>query len=274
MITIASYDTATGTRVINTDVVEGDVATLGTDGIAVLESEAKDRGLAPGDTVTIEMEDGFIGQLTIKAVFADQAAVRSPWFIDRELARTHVAADQVEEVGVVFSDSVTFEEGRAAVDEALQAFPQLESLDNSEYQEETQARVNQFQIIIYGLLVLCLIVAFIGIVNTLALSVLERIREIGLLRAVGTTRGQLKASVRWEAVIVSVFGSMLGIVMGLALGTATAVAVPGSFFSKIAIPWIQIAFFLVIGAAIGVVAAYFPARRAAKLNVLDAIAHE
>lgn len=274
VVTLASYDSETGTRVINIDVVEGDVTTLGSDGIAVLEDEADDRGLVVGDTVTIELEDGFTDTLTIKALFAEEALVGSPWLVDRELARAHITVDQVGLVGVVFADGVELEAGQAAVDEALSAFPQLESRNNTEFQEEAQSQINQLQVIVYGLLVLCLIVAFFGIVNTMALSVLERIREIGLLRAVGTTRSQLKASVRWEAIIVSVFGSVLGIAMGLVLGAAAVIAIPDSFISKIGIPWFQIVIFLVIGAMIGVIAAYFPARRAGKLNVLDAIAHE
>ena len=117
-----------------------------------------------------------------------------------------------------------------------------------------------------------MIIAFFGIVNTMALAVLERTREIGLLRAVGMTRPQLKSSVRWESVIVSLFGSLLGVVMGMLLGWAAVVAVPDSFISSVSIPWNLIVIFLLTGGVLGVVAAAFPARRASRLNVLAAIA--
>ena len=135
-------------------------------------------------------------------------------------------------------------------------------------------QIAQLQVVITGLLVLCLVVAFFGIVNTMALAVLERTREIGLLRAVGMTRRQLRTSVRWEAAIISLFGSLLGIALGLVLGAAAVVAIPDSFVSSIGIPWGQLVVYALVGGGLGVLAAWFPARRAAKLDVLDAIATE
>ena len=124
---------------------------------------------------------------------------------------------------------------------------------------------------IFGLLGLCIIVAFIGIVNTMALSILERTREIGLLRAVGTSRKQLRAMVRWEAIIVGLFGAVLGVLLGMVIGYAAVTAIPDSFISEIAIPWTWAILFLVLGGVLGMMAAVFPARRAARMNVLAAI---
>ena len=194
--------------------------------------------------------------------------------INRELSAAHVATDDVAFVGLTFPEGADVEASRAAVEQVTTAFPQLSVQDNTEFQDQIESQLAQIQAVINGLLVLCLIVAFFGIVNTMALSVLERTREIGLLRAVGTTRAQLRSTIRSEALIVSVFGALLGVVMGLLLGWATVVAIPDSFISSIGIPWPQLIAYLIVGAMIGVIAAYFPARRASNLDVLDAIAHE
>jgi len=125
--------------------------------------------------------------------------------------------------------------------------------------------------LIFGLLFLCIVVAFIGIVNTMALSVLERTREIGLLRAVGMSRRQLRSTVRWEAIIVGIFGALLGVILGLVIGYAAVTAIPDSFISEISIPWVWAIVFTIIGGLLGMLAAVLPARRAANMNVLDAI---
>ena len=116
-------------------------------------------------------------------------------------------------------------------------------------------------------------IAVLGIANTMALSVFERTREFGLLRAVGMSKRHLKRSIRWEAIIVSVFGAVLGIVVGLPLGVAVAAALPKTFVSSIAIPYSTLVAILVASIFVGLIAAIFPARRAAKLDVLEAITH-
>ncbi len=274
---LSAYDTETGSAVVNIGVVEGAVegpVGLGTDGIAVLAEKAETLGLAIGDTVSIELEDGFTTDLTVEAIYDEDALVGAAFVVDRDLTSPHLNVDNVGIVGLTYSEGVDPEVGRAAVEEVTTNFAQLGVQDNTELQEQTRDQVGQLQIVINGLLVLCLVVAFFGIVNTMALSILERIREIGLLRAVGTTRRQLRTAVRWEAVIVAVFGSLLGIAMGLLLGWTAVVAIPDTFISKVGIPWLSLAIYLLVGAVLGVIAAFFPATRAARMNVLDAIAYE
>ncbi|MGK0227240.1 MAG: putative ABC transport system permease protein, partial [Thermoproteota archaeon] len=125
--------------------------------------------------------------------------------------------------------------------------------------------------VVFALLGLCIVVAFIGIVNTMALSILERTREIGLLRAIGTSRRQLRSMVRWEAIIVGVFGAMLGVILGIIIGYAAVTAIPDSFISVVSIPWTYAIIFTIVGGVLGMFAAVLPARRAARMNVLDAI---
>ena len=127
---------------------------------------------------------------------------------------------------------------------------------------------------IFVLLALSLVIALIGIANTLALSVFERTREIGLLRAVGMTRRQLRRAIRWEAVIIAIFGAILGLILGVIFGVAAVVAIPDTFINTVSIPYGNLVVYLVIAGLAGILAAILPARRAARLNVLDAISHE
>jgi putative ABC transport system permease protein len=119
---------------------------------------------------------------------------------------------------------------------------------------------------------LAVIIALIGIANTLALSVFERTRELGLVRAVGMTRRQLRRMVRFEAALVATFGATLGVGLGMLFGSGVVAALPASFASSLSIPVVQIVVLMVVAATAGVVAAWLPARRAGRLDVLDAIA--
>jgi putative ABC transport system permease protein len=124
------------------------------------------------------------------------------------------------------------------------------------------------------LMALSIVIAVLGIVNTLALSVIERTREFGLLRAIGLGRGQMMEMVGAESVLISVFGAVLGLVVGVGLGVAVVLGLRDEGITTIALPWSQMATYLVLGAVIGLVAAVLPAIRAARLDVLNAIAYE
>lgn len=126
--------------------------------------------------------------------------------------------------------------------------------------------------LVNALLVLSVLIAVLGVVNTLALSVIERTRELGLLRAVGMRRRDVRRMVRWEAVIISLYGAVAGLVVGLLFGIGITSALRSQGISAVVVPYGQLGAFLLIGGAIGVVAAIVPARRAARLRVLDAIA--
>jgi putative ABC transport system permease protein len=143
-----------------------------------------------------------------------------------------------------------------------------------EYTEAVAGQVDQMLNVVYGMLVLAIIIALMGIANTLSLSVHERTRELGLLRAVGQTRRQLRAMVRGEAFTVALFGTVVGVGLGLFLGWAMVEALADEGFTSFAVPTTSLAVVLAVGALVGVVAAVRPARRAARLDVLDAIATE
>ena len=144
----------------------------------------------------------------------------------------------------------------------------------AQFEKSQQAQVNQLLGLVYALLALAVAIALIGIVNTLMLSVFERTHEIGLLRAVGMRRRQVRAMIRSEAVILSLFGAIIGVVVGTALGIAFAASLKQQGITDIVVPFPSLIVFLLLSALLGLGAATWPARRAAKLDVLAAIAAE
>jgi putative ABC transport system permease protein len=146
--------------------------------------------------------------------------------------------------------------------------------DQGEFAKEQREPIDQFVLMIFALLGLALVIAVLGIVNTLALSVIERTREIGLLRAIGLSRGQLRLMITLESVVIAVLGALLGVALGLGFGVALMYAVRDEGLEVISVPVVQLVVFLVLSVVIGVLAAVFPARRAARLDVLRAIATE
>ena len=159
-----------------------------------------------------------------------------------------------------------------AVNASLTAYPNIQVQTRAQFEQTQQAQVNKLLGLVYALLALAVIIALIGIVNTLMLSVFERTHEIGLLRAVGMKRRQVRAMIRSEAVILSLFGAIIGIVVGTALGTAFAASLKQQGITDLVIPYAKLVVFLVIAALLGLGAATWPARRAARLDVLAAIA--
>jgi putative ABC transport system permease protein len=141
-----------------------------------------------------------------------------------------------------------------------------------EYVQSAQHQIGQLVNLIYVLLALSVLIAFFGIVNTLALSVTERTREIGLLRAVGMSRAQLRRMIRLESLVIALFGAILGVGVGSLFGWAILPPLADQGLNNFSYPVTSIIVFFVVAAVLGVAAAYFPARRAAKLDVLRAIA--
>jgi putative ABC transport system permease protein len=163
---------------------------------------------------------------------------------------------------------------RGAIQRALAGYPGAQLMDEAAFTKSRSAVLANLLNLITAMLVLAIIIALLGIVNTLALSVAERTRELGLLRAIGMRRGQLAQMVAAESMIIAVIGAVLGSALGLALGAALAEAFTRSQQATVSIPVTQIAAYVVATALAGVLAAIAPARRAARLNILEAIAAE
>jgi putative ABC transport system permease protein len=178
------------------------------------------------------------------------------------------------QVYVRLADGVSIAEGRKALERVAKPYPNAEIQDHSEFKKAFASQINQFLGLIYVLLALAIFIALIGIANTLALSVYERTQELGLLRAVGMSRRQLRSSVRWEAVIIAVLGTLVGLAIGVFFGFAIIKALRDQGFEKFSPAIGQLIIIVIAAGFAGVVAALFPARRAAKLDILRAISSE
>jgi putative ABC transport system permease protein len=172
------------------------------------------------------------------------------------------------------SDRYTPAQIRAAIHLVLNDFPTAAVLTRSQLHQRQARQVDQLMGMMTALLALAVIIGLVGIANTLSLSILERTREIGLLRAVGMTRRQARSVIRWEAAITAVMGALLGVALGVAFGGAVVAALRDSGIGTFTVPIVQLAAYVVIVSLAGVVAAMPPARRAARLDVLQAVATE
>lgn len=167
---------------------------------------------------------------------------------------------------------MSFEEGRAAVEAVAVDYSTVTVQTRAETVAATEQQIDQLLALFSGLLFLAIVIAVLGIANTLALSVIERTREIGLLRAVGMTRRQVRRMVRWEAVIIALFGAVMGI--GIALGWAVVASLADEGLGAFAVPWGQLVLMMVLAGIAGIIASLWPSYTAARLNILDAIAYE
>jgi putative ABC transport system permease protein len=163
---------------------------------------------------------------------------------------------------------------QARLDQVVERLPIVTVKDEAGFAEEQRGPIDQLVMMIYALLGLALVIAVLGIVNTLVLSVIERTHEVGLLRAIGVSRRQLRWMITLESVVISMLGATLGVVLGVGFGVALMYALRDQGLEVISVPYAQLGLFLVLAMVIGVLAAVFPARRAARLDVLRAIATE
>ncbi len=258
-------------QVVMLEVVDGSFADFG-DGTALLfEEEAELLGLGAGDSISIEVPSGAIVALDVAAVFAGDA-LGVPLLITIPTYEEHFTFRLDRFLFALKSPDVTETEARASVDAVAESYPNTDVTNTEELIGKIEARIDGLLNLLVVLLGFAIIIALLGIVNTLVLSVSERKREIGLLRAVGTSRKQVKRMIRWESLLIAVFGGVLGLVVGTALGVAAVSAVGQGL--KLTIPGGQLVKFLVAAAIGGVAAAIPPSRVAAKTDILEAISYE
>ncbi len=268
---ITTFDPATLDRVMDIGVVEGSIADVGTDQIAVSQDYAEGHDLALGDPVPVTYPDGASERPAVGAVFAEEDMFGEV-LLPEDAFRPHTAQPGDVAVMIVLADGVSLGEGEAAVQAAADGFSAPDVQTAAEYTDSVAGEVDQMLNVVYVLLALAIVIALMGIANTLSLSIHERTRELGLLRAVGQTRRQLRSMVRGEAVTVALFGTAGGVGLGLFLGWAMVEALADEGFTDFAVPVTSLVVVLVVGALAGVVAAVRPARRAARMDVLEAIA--
>ncbi len=260
-------------QVLKVDVVSGSVDSLAKGQIAVAEKTAKSKGWKPGDSLPVTFGDEKKGKLTVGAVFKDSEFL-SPVLVDTEVVKPHETQPYIQQIFVKTDGGQTSANEKILID-ALGDNPAITVMDRQDIRNEFGGAINTMLNIMYGLLAMALIIAVLGVVNTLAMSVFERQQEIGMLRAIGLDRRRVKRMVRLEAVVISVFGAVVGIGLGSFLGWAIGETIKGEIPGyTLVLPWDRIGIFLVLAGLVGVLAALWPARNAARLNMLNAIKAE
>jgi putative ABC transport system permease protein len=270
---LAAIDSKEFPDIVDVDLTAGSFAGLADDGVMVYKDPARDFRLKVGDTVDVTWRNGTTQKLTVRGIFGDASLLNANWMVDTAVFQAaNPGTQNVQFAGVRIAQGSTPQQARDAIGTVAEKYPQVRVQDQSEFRKSQEDQLNQLLVIIYALLFFAVVIAILGIVNTLALSVFERTREFGLLRAVGATRRQLRRTVRWEAVIVSVFGALLGLVVGLPLGIVATHGMRNIGVTTTSLPVATIIVVLVASVLAGMVAAIWPARRASKLDILDAIA--
>ncbi|HEX8627645.1 MAG TPA: FtsX-like permease family protein, partial [Catenuloplanes sp.] len=255
--------------------------------VAVGMGYARDHGLSLGDAVTLRTRAGHTAVLTIGALLAEEqnpaAGRRKEKLGDssRHGSRPTVGLSTLDQLAPGTPDDalrVSLARGAdpgataVALRSALAGYPQARVRGQAEYKALAGGQIDVLLFLVYGLLALTIIIAVLGVVNTLALSVVERTREVGLLRAIGGSRTQIRRMVRLESTLIAVYGAVLGLALGLAWGVAAQRVLAAEGVDVLTVPWTTIAAVLVGSALVGLLAAALPARRAARMNVLAAIA--
>lgn len=256
-------------QVYDLDVVEGTQSVTG-DEAFVTRDLATELDLAVGDPVELGFQGGRALTMTVVGIVEASEVVGEVSVPLDALAKAGILRQDTS-ISILVDPGADLDAVREAVDEAAASVPIVGVFDKDGFAEEIRSQVNQLLYIIYGLLALAIVIAVIGIVNTLGLSVIERTREIGLLRAVGMSRAKLRRMIMLESVTIAVLGAVLGMALGLVIGVLLQ-RVLRDDLSSLGLPVGQLVAFLVVAVVVGVLAAVIPAIRAARLNVLAAIA--
>ncbi|MFF3687388.1 ABC transporter permease [Streptomyces sp. NPDC002187] len=252
-------------------------AAYGKNAMSVGDAYAERHGVKVGDTIKVAFKNGRTAGLKVAAITSDDTSVdKGAMYMNITTAAQYVPADKMPKNMIMFAkaEDGKEKEAYAAVKKSLAKYPQYKVQNQTDFKEDLKKQVGQLLNIVYGLLALAIIVAVLGVVNTLALSVVERTREIGLMRAIGLSRRQLRRMIRLESVVIALFGALLGLGLGMGWGTAAQKLLALEGLGVLEIPWPTITTVFVASAFVGLFAALVPAFRAGRMNVLNAIASE
>ncbi|MFI5041963.1 MAG: ABC transporter permease [Acidimicrobiales bacterium] len=266
---LVGIDPVDGPKVLTLTMVTGSTAALARNEVLIDDTVAKDHHLEVGETLQMGFGATGIQPVVIGGTYKTNQILGNYTVSDKFVADQ---VTQVQDAALFVKTTSGSQSEQAALTSALSGYPNLDVKTGAEFKALQKSQLNTVLAVVYVLLALSIVIALIGVVNTLALSVMERTREIGLLRAIGMQRRQVKRMIRGEAVVVSLIGAVLGLILGIGLGAAVVEALSSSGLDTLAIPTGTIVVVLIATALFGVGAAVWPARRAAKLDVLDAIA--
>ncbi|MER8045369.1 FtsX-like permease family protein [Streptomyces sp. NPDC094032] len=260
-------------KLLNLKVVDGSLGSLAQGKVAVEDKAAEKKGWKVGTTLPVEFSDKKKGSLTVGAVYEGSEFV-SQMVLDAKILNAHDPKPYIPQI-LVKMDGGASASAEKSLMKALGDNPAMTVMDQKDIKDSFGGVINMMLNIMYGLLAMALIIAVLGVVNTLAMSVFERQQEIGMLRAIGLDRRRVKRMVRLEAVVISLFGAVVGIGLGSFLGWAIGETLKSSLPDyALVLPWGRIGIFLLLAGLVGVLASLWPARSAAKLNMLSAIKAE
>ena len=266
-------------QVVHLELRSGSIAAGTAPGAVMIGSTYADaHKLAVGSTVTLRFTDGQQAALTVGAVDvvdpSNLAGIGDNPVVGSDTLRKYVPGALDDTLFIDVAKGADKDTVKTAVTAAVASDPQVKVRDQADYKKLIRQQIDILLNLVYGLLALAIIIAVLGVVNTLALSVVERTREIGLMRAIGMSRRQLRRMVRLESVVIALFGAVLGLVLGLFWGLAAQRLLALKGMQELSIPWSTVIAVVVGAALVGLLAALAPAARASRMNVLGAIAHE
>jgi putative ABC transport system permease protein len=267
---VTAVEGATAGRVLDAGATV-ELAELG-GGVLAPAATVEEGTVSLGDIVTVQLSAA--AEVEAPVVGTHEGSGLGDWVVDSSTWERLGGSPDATLLLVALADGVPRDQGQVSVESALESFPLLDVKTTSDQVGDAVAQVDAFLVLFTGLLALALLIAVLGIANTLALSVVERTREIGLLRAVGMSRGQVRVMVAGESVVTALFGAVVGSVTGLALGRVVVAALDDQGLGSFAVPVGEMLVWLGLAAVAGVVAAALPARKAARLDVLRAISYE
>jgi putative ABC transport system permease protein len=260
-----AFDAATVDDVFMLGSIEGDVGSMGADGIAVSADRADDEGWTLGSDVPVTFPSGDTS-LVVRAIYTGGTDWVGPMFIGLDALRANGGEELDHRVYVAGDET--------AIEQVASSYASADVLDKDGFLDVVSEEIDTMVGLFTALLMLAVVIALLGITNTLALSIFERTREIGLLRAVGMHRSQVRSTVRWESIIIAVFGTTLGLAVGVFFGWALVKGMADEGIDTLTVPVGTLLAVTAIAAIAGALAAVMPARRAARLDVLRALVSE
>jgi putative ABC transport system permease protein len=272
---VSAVDPVAASKIFDVSPVHGSMTGLGRTGIAVYKDVATADHLKLGSTIPVLFKDTGMQNLTVALIYGEAAGAPAPrYFLGNQAFDANFAVRYDSRVYVKKAPGVSTAATLTAVRAVADNYSGTTVMDQAAFKADQAKPIQQELMLVYVLLALAVLIALLGIGNTLALSIFERTRELGVMRAVGMTRHQLRSMIRWESVIIALQGTVLGLLIGVFFGWALVLAMKNQGITEFSVPVLTLLIVVVLAGLAGAVAAIWPSRRAAKLNILRALVTE